>query len=333
MPSTDWKEDVQADEEERFGRFAERIAGLAAARGPHDRALHAKSHANLRARLTVASDLPPHARQGLFASAGEHHAYVRFSNGSGQRQHDGVGDVRGFAIKVLDVDGKKALGDARTQDFVLIHADTFAVRTPDEFMTLVQAASNPKTLVGELRRNLGLLRTAQILFGVARGMPSKPTHSVDRTYYSAVPIAFGPYAAKLALVPLHPKDSSQRAGKDANYLRELLFERISRAALRFELRAQFFEDASTPIEDPTRKWPTPYVALAQLEIPVQAPRSPAGLELDRFVEALSFDPWHALETHRPLGAIQRARKHAYYASTQRRGASPEPDGSEWASFG
>jgi len=28
-------------------------------------------------------------------------------------------------------------------------------------------------------------------------------------------------------------------------------------------------------------------------------------------DRISFDPWHALEAHRPLGGIQRARRIAY----------------------
>jgi hypothetical protein len=331
MPSTDWKEDVAPGEDEHFARLAAQVVS-AHGHGGKDRSLHAKSHANLRGRLTIASDLPEHARQGLFASGAEHRVYVRFSNGSGGRQHDGAADVRGLALKVLDVDGKKVIGEARTQDFLLIHDDTIPVRTPDEFVTFVVAAARPKTLLSELRSKLGFVRTAQLLYASVRGLPSKPKHSVDRAYYTALPIAFGPYAAKVALVPLHGKDTTQRAGKEPSYLRELLFERVSRAPLRYELRAQFFEDASTPIEDPTRKWPTPYVTLAHLDIPVQAPRSGGGLDLDRFVETLSFDPWHALEAHRPLGAMQRVRKHAYFASTQKRGARAEPDGSEWSSF-
>ena len=37
---------------------------------------------------------------------------------------------------------------------------------------------------------------------------------------------------------------------------------------------------------------------------------------------------HVLEEHRPLGNMMRARNHAYRLSTQERGASAEPDGSE-----
>ena len=52
--------------------------------------------------------------------------------------------------------------------------------------------------------------------------------------------------------------------------------------------------------------------------------SPEGKALAARVEAMSFDPWHACEDLRPLGAFNRARKVAYFASTTSRGASPEP---------
>jgi hypothetical protein len=40
---------------------------------------------------------------------------------------------------------------------------------------------------------------------------------------------------------------------------------------------------------------------------------------------MSFDPWHALEAHRPLGAMMRARNHAYRVSTKERQAAAEPE--------
>ena len=46
--------------------------------------------------------------------------------------------------------------------------------------------------------------------------------------------------------------------------------------------------------------------------------------MTEYVESLSFDPWHALEAHRPLGNMMRARNHAYRPSTQERCAAPEP---------
>jgi len=41
---------------------------------------------------------------------------------------------------------------------------------------------------------------------------------------------------------------------------------------------------------------------------------------------VSFDPWHALEEHRPLGGMMRARKYAYFAAGKNREVSAEPEG-------
>ena len=68
--------------------------------------------------------------------------------------------------------------------------------------------------------------------------------------------------------------------------------------------------------------------MAKLTLPKQDVASPRGKKVAELIEKLSFDPWHALEDHRPLGNMMRARNHAYRESTQERGAAPEPDGTE-----
>jgi hypothetical protein len=65
-----------------------------------------------------------------------------------------------------------------------------------------------------------------------------------------------------------------------------------------------------------------------LTLPQQDLDSPRGRKLAEFVEKLSFDPWHALVAHRPLGNMMRARNYAYRESTQERAAAGEPDGKE-----
>src|ERR1043165_5105083 len=109
-PSTRWKEDAAADEDARFGRLAEQLRELQrrqSRRGGAGRALHRKGHGGVVATFEVLGDLPAPARQGLFAKPGQYRAYVRFSNGASARQPDHRGDVRGVAIKVLGVAGKK----------------------------------------------------------------------------------------------------------------------------------------------------------------------------------------------------------------------------------
>src|SRR4051812_32872565 len=109
-PRTDWKETIAPDEKARFEEYGRLIAELqrkSAKDGKLDRGLHAKGHVGARARLIVLPDLPEPYRAGIFAAPGEYDAWVRFSNGVGRRQHDRKGDVRGMAVKVLGVPGKK----------------------------------------------------------------------------------------------------------------------------------------------------------------------------------------------------------------------------------
>ena len=86
------------------------------------------------------------------------------------------------------------------------------------------------------------------------------------------------------------------------------------------------DEARTPIEDPTVEWAerdAPWVALARLAIPAQTAESRAGRALAADVERLSFDPWHALVEHRPLGVVMRARAVAYRRAVAARGAISE----------
>jgi hypothetical protein len=330
--SRDWKETVEPDEDTRLPKLAEQLVASQKYDGSKPRALHAKAHAGLRARLTVPGDLPEPARQGLFARPGEYKAYVRLSNGGGAVQADKAPDLRGFAIKVLGVEGEKVLGQASTQDFLLIDAETIPFRSPDEFVTFVTSMAAPRGGLGKVIGSLGLIRTLGLLVGLAKMAKGRPRSVLDRPFYTVAPVAFGPYAARLALFPTHPTGPEGAATSDRDYLRERVFARVAQGPLEFEMKAQFFTGEQTPIELTTVAWPTPWVPVARLTLEHQDPASGRGRALQQFVERASFDPWHALVAHRPLGAAMRARKHAYYASTKARGAAAEPDGTEWESF-
>jgi hypothetical protein len=63
-----------------------------------------------------------------------------------------------------------------------------------------------------------------------------------------------------------------------------------------------------PIEDTLTVWDedtSPFIRVARITVPRQSFGSPDQLE---FCENLSFNPWHGLEVHRPLGGINRARR-------------------------
>ena len=62
-----------------------------------------------------------------------------------------------------------------------------------------------------------------------------------------------------------------------------------------------------------RLWPerlSPRVSVATLRIPRQTFDSPAQME---FAKRLSYNPWHSIAEHRPLGNQSRARRRMYLA--------------------
>jgi hypothetical protein len=156
----------------------------------------------------------------------------------------------------------------------------------------------------------------------------KVTSMATLSFYTALPLRFGAAGAKLALVPVDAAAAPQGA-VTSDGLRVDLSARLRGGPLTWSLRAQLFVDEqTTPIEDPTTRWPedrAPFHELARLVLPKQDLDSPPGRKLDSYVEQLSFDPWHAVEELRPLGAMMRARAAAYRESVMERKAAPEPE--------
>ena len=335
-PSTEWKETIPADEAAVFEGYAEALLKMqrrAAAGGKPSRALHAKG-IGATAELTILPDLPPHARQGLFATPATYPAYVRYSNGAGRRRADAKGDVRGVAIKVVGVEGKKiipGMESAKTQDFLLIRTPAIPFRDAHEFVKVVTAATNPLLLLPRVLGRLGVGRTVGLLPKLARSIGAPMLSLATTPYFSAAAVRCGDHAVRYALVP-HAKDAPAKPGTSPDYLGEELCARLKRGPVGYDVRLQFYVDAArTPIEDFSVEWlevDAPSATVARLTLPQQDVESPRGRRVAEYVEELSFDPWHALEAHRPLGNVMRARSHAYRLSTKERGAAAEPDGSE-----
>ena len=93
------------------------------------------------------------------------------------------------------------------------------------------------------------------------------------------------------------------------------------------------DPARMPVENASVIWPeklSPHRRVATLRIPLQEFDSPAQMAFDR---VLSFNPWHCLAAHRPLGNQGRARRQIYLELSkfrQRMNGDPrvEPTGAE-----
>jgi hypothetical protein len=326
-PSTDWKERIGSDEEQRFAGFAERIAAMQkkkSQRYGNGRAFHRKQILALRARLEVLPALPAHAAQGLFARPGAYDAWIRLSNGGVDVARDRKPDIRGFALRVLGVEGAGALGGTtQAQDFVLINHEDFGFETPDDFVELVTAlVRGPLSLIAHLVRRYGFFRGVARLREIARVMARPFSGFATESFFSAAPIANGPYAVRVRLRPTATATATVAAGAKTGDWAEDMRAQLGRGPIAYELQLQFYcDESTTPIENGAVNWAeadAPYVTVARLTIP---PQALDDAELAAAVEKATFDPWEALAAHRPLGAIMRARKHAYFASQKTRGAA------------
>lgn len=283
-----------------------------ARRGPARRDAHVKAHGCVRAEVDVLPNLPEHLARGVFAAPHTFRAWIRFSSSADHVQRDRKPDGRGMAIKLMGVPGEKLLPGLEhetTQDFVLIDYPEFVVRDAADYIEFTHdsTAGHPlRFFVSHGGRRIPQLKIAEHI------ALQKIRSPLDPSYYSMTPYLLGEgQAVKYGARPCAPRDDdAARCGSD--FLRWNLVDDLAEHGACFELQVQVQTDARTmPIEDPTVRWDpraSPYRAVARITIP---PQRFDTLETDEMCEALSFNPWHALPEHRPLGGINRVRKAVY----------------------
>jgi hypothetical protein len=97
-----------------------------------------------------------------------------------------------------------------------------------------------------------------------------------------------------------------------DYLRDAMVATLDKQDVEFDIRLQLQTDPYLmPLENNAVLWPeklSPRRSVATLRIPKQTFNSPAQLE---FARRLSYNPWHSIPDHRPLGNQSRARRRMY----------------------
>ncbi len=304
--------------------------------GHAERSVHAKSHGLLNGTLTIAHDLPAELRQGLFAEPRAYPVIVRFSTSPGDLLSDAVSTPRGVAIKILNVSGDRLPGDLeqQTQDFLMTEGPAFLAPGPKKFLANLKALAATTDKVPSLKRALSaVLRGAERVVEAAgaksptlTALGGHPLTSLLReTFFTQVPILFGPYMAKLSLAPASAnlialKDKRLDVHHDDDAIRADVVDFFRSNEAEWNLRAQLCTDLEKmPIEDASKVWSevdSPFRQVATLRIGPQTAWSAARSQA--IDDGMSFSPWHCLAAHRPLGSVMRARKAAYTASAQHR---------------
>lgn len=335
-PSIAPKDKDDPHEQELFEKFADEIVAQQredASGGKPLRGFHAKIHAGLIGEFRVLDDLPDYARQGVFSTPRTFPAVVRFSNGESTIKEDTNPEPRGIAIKLIGVGGRKVLPDhqhAVTQDFLATsHSVTSSVRNAEQFFAFVRAHrhSGKAGTFFKLVLALGPFEAIRISRSLKRTVLDSRVRSMATEEFSGTaPIQFGPYAVKFTVRPASGTVTAAGRALSKDFLHDELAERLRAGDLMFDFLVQFYvDDHNTPIEDTSVPWQpvhAPFLKVAQLRIP----RGELDATLTGIVNGLSFSPWHALEDHRPLGSVMRARRVAYVKSAALRQHSPEPTG-------
>ena len=282
--------------------------------GTYERAGNTKTHGVVRAEFIVKNDLPAELRQGVFAAERAFPAWVRFG-GPGPASPPDIDDVGvlSIAIKLMGVPGPKLLDNEKfTQDFTGITTPIFT--TPD-------VKENAKLQTAS-RKGLPLFYfinpfDSHLLDGIMQGLWAKTVSSpLEIRYWSCVPYLLG--EGKAMQYTVRPKSQERRRvprlprRPSDNYLREAMAATLAERDAEFDFLVQIQTDPHRmPIENASVRWPerlSPPVSVATLRIPKQRFDSPAQLA---FAHNLSYNPWHCLAEHRPLGNQNRGRYRIY----------------------
>jgi hypothetical protein len=253
-------------------------------------------------------------RRGLFAEARTYPAWVRFA-GPGPYVTPDIDDV-GFmsmSIKLMGVPGPKLLDDEKfTQDLLAVSPPTFV--TPD---TRTNAELQRWSYKNAAVFYFVNFRETHILDSIMQLLWTKTqTSPLEGDYFSCVPYLLGEGQAMQYSFRTRLRKRSHVPGLPArppdNYLRDAMVATLAEQDVEFDILLQLQTDPFLmPIENNAVLWPTklsPRVPAAVLRIPKQTFDSPEQLA---FARVLSFNPWHCIAEHRPLGNQSRARKRMY----------------------
>jgi hypothetical protein len=289
---------------------------------------HPKANACVRANFTVLPELSPNLRLGLFAGKPDgsrtYKAWVRFSNAANHVTDDHAADFRGMVMKLVGVSGARlpVPGDEQhTQDFFFVAHNTFFagnVKHFHDFFAAIRAGGyDPNPLTNwRLAWNLFLRHPRGAYNGLQVMLHNVFPSIADISWFSVAPFALaeplGPQnAVKYGAFPCPGRKIRwTEPGDGPNYLTERLAEDLAPGGpgMCLDFKVQIRAHESQPLENTLVAWDegeSPWRPVARIEFPAQEFQSP---EQFAFCQNLTFNPWHGLLAHMPLGGLNRARR-------------------------
>lgn len=241
--------------------------------------------------------------------------------------------------------------DTLTQDFVMINSKVFFIRTIQEYAAFSSALGMGKVMQyffpSPIKPWTWHAREASLAIS---SFKPRPESLVTEQYYSLSAYKLGPrayvkysmrpcpentprypaYAREPGLLSLLWRDIRLPAARAAefsldpdsyrDYLRDELTNQLRQGSPCFDLLIQpQIPEKEMPIEDATVEWSetaSPLIPVGRLRL-YEVPDNNTA-EINQVCENLSFNPWHALPDHEPVGVMNRVRKAVYQGMSRYR---------------
>jgi hypothetical protein len=284
---------------------------------PAERAVFRKLHGVASGSFEIPTDLPEKYRIGVFQPGKSYKTWTRFSSDTDPTSSD-LNSTCGVAMKLFGVEGKKLLGTGGTQDFILQNHPVFFVDNAEEMASFTTAGVIDGNYTPYLRSHP---QTSEILDAMAKVEQSV----LAAHYWSILPYKLGfDCFVKYKLLPDHHENTG--LSDQTNYLADDLARRLRNGPVRLKFILQIRTDADRmPLDKAMTEWPeTELIHAGTLMLDQQDIWAEGQSD---YGQQLSFNPWHSLPEHEPVGSLSAARKITYAASSETRhlanGISPE----------
>lgn len=276
--------------------------------GNTKRDAHTKSLGLLKAKFIVSDNLDSKLKIGLFEKPNSYCALIRISNSSPKIQGDNKKDIRGFAIKLLDVKGEKLNNcEKSTQDFLLISTKTMPLGTVKLFYDAIyyNIKVNPLVYIFKMISQGNFKKLKEVA-----DSRQHQTSPLDIKYFSTTPYMFGDKIVKYSIVPTSKYKSQLPKKLTETYLTDNMQTHLSQSPASFDFMIQF-QNGNMPVEDASIEWDEskcPFIKVGEIIIDKQQFRNN---KINVFSENLSFSPANSLVNHKHVGGLNRARTKIY----------------------
>lgn len=313
---------------------------------PVKRGVHPRQHGCVNGKMTVNPDIPIDLQVGIFSPDKKYDVFIRYSNADPHLLGtDKDPDSRGFAMKVLNIDGDQLfpeLGQS-SQDFTLNTTDTFFADTPEDYRRflkfgLIDTTSNQDAIISYIFDTITrgqLPKSTRILRAFLRISSVKDNNLFNMNYNSITARAHGSGPnAPVVKYQVQRCDEQRQAitfdhETNPRFLKENLVKTIENeeVCLSFQIQrmpkpkkswngsTNYQSKGIAFVEYLTTPWSqkeSPFIEVAKISIPRQT------LMDEGVCRSSVINPWITLEEHRPLGGISRLRLASYLFSAEMR---------------